>query len=241
VLLIEPQFLERVDVKANHLPADLPYWQRAGWESGQDAASGAKISSFSVVDAILAALANRDLFPHLRDVVIAGHSGGGQMVQRYAVLGRGEQAFGAAGVHVRYVVANPSSYVYFTAARPSAGDCAGYDDWKYGLNNLPPYGADSEKAALETRYAGRDVRYLLGTADIDPNHPALDKSCMAERQGPDRYARGTAYFRYLRRRHHGQFAQQLFPVADIGHDARKMFTAACGLSAVYDVPGCAAK
>jgi hypothetical protein len=34
------------------------------------------------------------------------------------------------------------------------------------------------------------VIYLLGTADTNPDHPALDKSCMAEAQGPYRYVRG---------------------------------------------------
>jgi hypothetical protein len=45
-------------------------------------------------------------------------------------------------------------------------------------------------AELEQRYVARQVIYLLGTADTNPDHPALDKSCMAEAQGPYRYVRG---------------------------------------------------
>ena len=80
----------------------------------------APISSFEVIDVILARLADRARFPDLRRVVVAGHSGGGQMVQRYAVVGHGEAALTAAGIAVRYVVANPSSYLYFSAERPRA-------------------------------------------------------------------------------------------------------------------------
>jgi hypothetical protein len=41
--------------------------------------------------------------------------------------------------------------------------------------------------------AARHAIYLLGTLDTNPNHPVLDKSWMAEAQGPYRYARGHTY------------------------------------------------
>jgi trehalose 6-phosphate synthase len=58
-------------------------------------------------------------FPDLKTVVLAGHSGGGQLVHRYAVVGKAPAALASAGIHLRYVVANPSSYVYFSDARPA--------------------------------------------------------------------------------------------------------------------------
>ena len=45
------------------------------------------------------------------------------------------------------------------------------------------------------RYAARDVTYLLGGADNNPEH-RLDKTCGAEAQGSTRLARGTAYLQY---------------------------------------------
>jgi pimeloyl-ACP methyl ester carboxylesterase len=247
VLLIEPQFLDDRDVAGQHLPAETLRWSHSGWERGDEAHGPAPISSFAALDAILAKLGDRALFPALKTVVVAGHSGGGQVVQRYAVAGRGESALTKAGIHVRYVVANPSSYVYFSPERP-AGDefapfdaaaCPAYDRWKYGMTGLPPYLAGQDAAALEAAYAARDVVYLLGEADNNPNHRALDKTCMAEAEGPNRYARGLAYFRYLKQRRPVGLAHRLLRVPEVGHDSDLMFNSACGLAALYDLPGCA--
>jgi hypothetical protein len=82
------------------------------------------------------------------------------------------------------------------------------------------------------------VIYLLGTADTDPNHPALDKSCMAEAQGPNRYARGHAYFAALQNRYGTALRQAVYDVPGIGHDGDAMLTSACGLAALFDLPGC---
>jgi hypothetical protein len=51
---------------------------------------------------------------------------------------------------------------------------------------------------LERRYVGRDVVYLLGTADNNPNHWELDKSCAGEAEGADRYTRGVIFFAICR-------------------------------------------
>ena len=74
------------------MPAETLRWGHFGWEAGDDAHGPAPISSFAALDAILARLADRASFPALKTVVIAGHSGGGQLVQRYAVAGHGEDA-----------------------------------------------------------------------------------------------------------------------------------------------------
>jgi hypothetical protein len=114
----------------------------------------------------------------------------------YAIAGRGEAALTHEGIGVRYVVANPSSYAYFSAERqePSiAASCLGSNDWKYGMESRPAYLAAPTPGALEQGYVGRRVIYLLGTLDTNPNHPALDKSCMGKAQGPYRCARGHAY------------------------------------------------
>jgi len=248
VLLVEPQFLDEVDAAAQHLPAETLRWAGTNWEGGDDAVGPAPISSFAALDAILARLADRASFPALKTVVVAGHSGGGQLVQRYAVAGRGDSALVKAGIHVRYLVANPSSYVYFSAERPigdefavfDAAACPAYDRWKYGMTGLPPYVRGHNAAELEAAYAARDVVYLLGAADTNPRDRTLDKSCMAEAEGPDHLARGLAYFRYMQRRHGTALAHRLLVAPDVGHDGDRMFTSPCGLAAVYDRPGCAA-
>ena len=130
-LMIVPQFLADIDIEAHHLPLDTLRWTLEGWEGGDDATGPKPASSFEALDAILARLADRALFPKLTDVVVAGHSGGGQVVQRYAIAGRGEAALTRQHIAVRYVVANPSSYAYFSAERTDreiATSCPGFND-----------------------------------------------------------------------------------------------------------------
>lgn len=247
-VLIAPQFLADVDIAAHQLPADVLRWSFTGWQGGENALAPAPISSFAALDAILSRLADRQRFPDLRSVVIAGHSGGAQVVQRYAILGRGPAAV-PAGVGLRYVVANPSSYAWFSSERPDGkggfspfnpATCPRFDHWKYGMHGLPPYAAAANPDALRRAYLARDVIYLLGTADTDPHHPALDRSCMAEAQGPNRLARGLAYTAYLRDRGGPAFHQRVSLVPGVGHSAERMLTSACGLAALFDRPGCSA-
>ena len=95
-----------------------------------------------MVDALLAQLADRSLFPNLKTVVLAGHGGGGQVVQRYAVVGKAVAALSSAGIHLRYVIANPASYLYFSDERPApfrSADCPDFNHWKYGPVEPPSY------------------------------------------------------------------------------------------------------
>jgi pimeloyl-ACP methyl ester carboxylesterase len=256
-LLITPQFLAQVDIDQYHLPSNILRWAPEAWMGGDDATS-APVSSFDAIDAILARLADRRIFPNLKSVIVAGHSGGGQVVQRYAVVGHGGDALLRVGIHVRYVIANPSSYLYFSPERPvlkaetefafalPAKTCyAKYDLWKYGVNDPPRYVGERSFTELEQNYLHRDVRYLLGTNDIDPNHPALDKSCSGEDEGPYRFFRGKAYFRYLELRHpeleQPSASQQLWFVSGVEHDGDKMFNSACGLAALFDAGSCSTR
>jgi hypothetical protein len=241
-LLIVPQFLAGVDVRHHRLPPDMLHWTLESWMGGEPAEAPAPISSFDALDAILARLMDRAGFPNLRSVVVAGHSGGGQVAHRYAVLGRGGDRLQAVGLAVRYVVANPSSYVYFNPERPTldggfarfpAARCPGFDAWKYGMNGLPPYAGAAAPAALEAPFAGRQVVYLWGGGDTDRDQPALDRSCAAAAQGPHRLARGQAYFAYLKARH-PDLAHRAAVVPGVGHDGGAMFRSAPGLAALFD-------
>lgn len=240
-LMIVPQFLAEVDIEAHRLPADTLRWSLVGWEGGEAALAPNPVSSFEALDAILAKLSDRRIFPNLKQVVVAGHSGGGQVAQRYAIAGKGEAALSRQHIEIRYVVANPSSYAYFSNERPVpaiAASCAGYNDWKYGMDQRPPYLADATPVALEQRYVERDVIYLLGSLDTKP---AADKSCMGEAQGPNRYARGHAYADAMAKRNHGTPNHRVWDVAGVGHDGDKMLTSKCGLAALFDSPGCGAE
>ncbi len=233
-LLIVPQFLAGIDIRHHGLPEPVLRWSVEGWMGGEPAEGPVPASSFEALDAILAHLNDRSNFPALRRVVLAGHSAGAQLVQRYAVIGRGEAALEAAGRTLRQVVANPSSYLYFNADRPfPVGDCPDFDRWKYGMTDLPPYAGAVSTAALEAAYARREVIYLWGGEDSDTEQPALDRSCAALAQGPHRLARGQAYFAYLQARH-ADLAHRAVIVPGVGHDGAAMFCSALARAALFD-------
>jgi pimeloyl-ACP methyl ester carboxylesterase len=242
-LLIVPQFLASADIAAHDLDQDTLHWDWTGWMGGDDAVGPAPISSFEVLDSLVEEVSDRSRFASLREVVIAGHSGGAQVAHRYAVVGRAAALLAEQGVHCRYVIANPSSYVYFDKLRPDGNGgfspadestCTGVDTWKYGIHQPPRYASgDASFDVLEQRYARSDVIYLLGEADCDPQHQALDRSCAANAQGPHRLARGLAYFEYLRRRH-PRLAHRCWQVPGVGHNGQGMFNSADGLLALFD-------
>ncbi|QUW67451.1 alpha/beta hydrolase [Pseudomonas synxantha] len=234
-LVIAPQFLNQSDVKRNHLGNQVLRWKGNDWMAGESSTAPGQVSSYGALDQIIKHLGNRKLFPALKEIVIAGHSGGGQVVQRFALTGHDHPLLHSEGISLRYVVANPSSYAYFSPQRPVPFDtasCPSFNDWKYGMQKLPDYVGDRGAQQLEKAYVSRDITYLLGQQDTDPNHPALDKSCEAETQGAYRLIRGHNYFGYLKLRH-PQLSHKLVEVPGVGHDGDKMFTSPEGEKVLF--------
>ena len=236
-LIIAPQFLNESDGGRHALQGNVLRWHANDWMAGEPAVSPTPVSSYAALDQILQRLGDRKRFPDLREVVIAGHSGGAQVVQRYALTTEADKSLESEGIKVRYVIANPSSYAYFNAQRPVAGfdpaTCPGFNTWKYGLKDLPAYAKGQKPASLEQAYTRRDITYLLGAQDTDPNQPALDKSCEAEAQGAYRLIRGHNYFDYLSQRHPQGLNQRLVEVPGVGHNGDQMFTSPEGQKALF--------
>lgn len=238
VLLIAPKYLVTSDTASRY--DGMPKWGTRDWAAGLDAtAFGFPLSAFAVIDDILALVTDRARLPALGTIIVAGHSAGGQLVQRYAVLNRIDEEIRSSGRELRYIVANPSSYLYFNDLRPAARGfapydaalCPEYDHYRYGLQAMIPYGAGMDGTTLFRRYARRAVTYLLGTADNNPDHRVLDRSCPAMAQGSTRLERGRAFLRYERflagktaRGHH-----LAYEVNDVGHDQSRMFGSVCGV------------
>ncbi len=249
-LLIVPQFFAAPDA-AKFDVSGMPVWTRGGWLGGENAVSkGLEVSSLQVYDDLLRWLADRQRFPALKDVVLAGHSAGAQLVHRYAVLNRADEALRRAGLDVRYVIANPSSYLYFTDERPRAGvfvkfdgaACPNFNQYKYGFVKLVPYAGEADPRAVFERYALRNVTYLLGEKDNDPQYPSLDKRCAAQAQGASRLDRGRAYLRYERylAGERSKLVHRGYEVLDVAHDQRGMFRSVCGARAIFAQSGDAA-
>jgi pimeloyl-ACP methyl ester carboxylesterase len=231
-LVIAPQFVEHSELEGQKVSPQTLYWN-GKWPGGSDALAPAPISSYDVFDAMIARLSDAARFPKLREIVLIGHSAGGQIVQRYAVVGKAPQLDSGARVPVHLVVSNPSSYFYFDDWRPvPQRNCPDFNQWRYGLSGAPRYVAGSA-AELETRYVARHVTYLMGTADTNPKEDDLDRSCGGEAQGPYRFARAKYFIAYIGRRHPSGTAQDYAFVEGVPHDNRKMFTSPCGLAVVF--------
>ncbi|WMD21251.1 hypothetical protein RAS12_02450 [Achromobacter seleniivolatilans] len=246
-LILAPRFSGSIDSGFGGMAA----WRKSSWEDGEESVQAAgrpaPVASFQVLDDLLRSLDDRKRLPALAGIVLAGHSAGAQLVQRYAVLNNTDGPLRRDGLALRYVIANPSSYLYLTNERPRAdgkgyapyerGICPTYNQYKYGTDKLPPYARETDESKLFVRYAARDVTYLLGSADNNPEHRLLDKTCGAEAQGATRLARGTGYLQYeyvlaSRGAKPVTLHRASFEVGAVGHDNRGMFGSVCGAQAL---------
>ncbi len=69
-------------------------WQ-SSWRTGGPARDNPGLTSFDFVDEILRKLARKSTFPNLRQIVVTGHSAGGQFTNRYAMANKVHDTLGA--------------------------------------------------------------------------------------------------------------------------------------------------
>jgi pimeloyl-ACP methyl ester carboxylesterase len=230
-LLLVPHFLTQSDTSPD---SNIPLWRGGNWMQCQDSRGKEAINSCGVLDDIARYLSSGKRFPVLKEIVFVGHSAGGQLMQRYAVLNNSEEALGKTGIRVRYVISSPSSYLYLDDNRPEGESfkpvntilCPGYNNFRYGLGNMVPYGQGLDGEQLFKRYAAREVLYLVGAQDNDPAYESLDKSCGAAMQGTDRLDRHRNYLRYeqfLARKWKTPVKRGVMVVPGAGHEAADIF------------------
>ncbi|EIK95704.1 hypothetical protein PMM47T1_15001 [Pseudomonas sp. M47T1] len=163
-------------------------WSCGGWAQGDPALNAPSVTSFQAMDALIAEVHRQ--WPSVNTITVAGFSAGAQLVQHYI-------GFAAPQPGLRFVVADPGSWLYFNSARPyPVGDCPALEQWKYGTRQLPSWLAHDGQAAAK-QYAAAEVHYLAGTLDTGSGkgtaYKVLDRSCAAMAQGPFRLERAQAY------------------------------------------------
>lgn len=235
----------------DHLQPHEVSWRCGGdsWRSGGNASSDPALTSFDFMDQILRKLADRQKFPNLAVIVVAGHSAGGQFVSRYEMANRIADHL---GVPVHYVIANPSSYAWPDATRAlpvgdgspanavagwretdphthfsygtfDATKAPAYDKWPYGLEQRTSgYTMTMSDQQLRQQLAGRTAFYLLSQVDTLPLG-GFDGSPNAMAQGATRRARGEAFVKYLREHLDATHSKALI-VPECGHNDRCVFT-----------------
>lgn len=196
---IAPNFLSTLMDPKVRTGNRLGWADQDGWAGGDapTAPANATANLAAVLDYYLDSLSNTAIYPLLDTVVFVGHGAGAQAVQRYAVLGKDPSR---ASLKVRYVVANPSTNLYFTIDRPQSVDvtaCDYFNDFRYGLEEYEsPYPKTLSDVALFKRYLSRDVRYLVGQNDLKSDEG--DQNCAAlAAGGVRRRDRNLNYWAYL--------------------------------------------
>lgn len=259
-LIVAPQL-----VAFNHLenfygngnvPTDIMFAGHSRFNGGLSRNTTVRISFFTAIDQLLERIVNSDNLPNLRRVVLVGHSAGGQFVNRYAA----STPVQCLGLSFRYIVLNPSHYLYFsnerwipgtsydfsvpgTEIRDSISECSSnhnafedYNDYYYGLDDLWRYhdrrGITPD--IMRKRYEIRNIIHLVGENDNNPNAPGLSRSCMAMLQGRNRRERGEIYSAYLTHTF-GNRANHRFEVVPVaGHSGRQMITSAIGRQFIFE-------
>jgi hypothetical protein len=242
-MVIGPHMLSKECYEKNrdrYNKGHYPYWDDR-WRGGIDSENSPKISNFACMDKMILEIHRN--YPTIKIFVFAGHSAGGQIISRYSLSNTIHDSLVADGCHVRYVIANPSSFVYLDAYRPDLDnesgfiritknpcDSVAFNDWKYGLDNIYPYPASTPVTTMIEKYRNREIVLLLGTKDNDTNHKGLDKKCAGMLQGRHRMERGLRYYEYL-----GFFygkdvysTKFIALVSGVGHHGGEMFQSDVG-------------
>jgi hypothetical protein len=257
-LIISPFFKTE-----NDEPADDDYFfSNSGWKQGNTSNNaGTHISSFAVADRMMTEALTRGYFPNLRNVIVTGHSAGGQYTQRYALTSPLVEQY--PNLKFKFAVLNPSSYTYLDGLRPHptkihrfdypiftiagqaimrpeylavAGLCAdAYNDYKYGLERKNSYGNKTSNAKLIKNYLKRDVYYLLGSEDNDEYDDDLDKTCPAKLEGRTRLDRGVKYSDYLNI-YYPQAQHTLEIIPEVDHNSDEMYNSPITTKILFDQP-----
>ncbi|KIK55672.1 hypothetical protein GYMLUDRAFT_175314 [Collybiopsis luxurians FD-317 M1] len=194
ISIMAPCFWTELDVQAGAAQSDVLVFGLTTWIDGKEnvgPSTISKYSSFRVLDDLIAYYMDRIRYPNLNTVVLAGHSAGGQMVQRYAGLRRAN----VDDDRLHFWVANPGSLMWLSPDRPYPNaSCEGIDDYKYGLaGNFPWYGRGLDRDSITPLYNQRIINYAWGTADNGPG----DTRCEAETQGSTHLTRGQNFVQMI--------------------------------------------
>ena len=244
-IIIAPQFLITADLNHWHPSTEFAFWSgTTPWSSGglsnftNEHPRDYEISSYTIMDSLIAHLLT--IYPNIQDIALAGNSAGGQFVNRYAA---GSDQY--AERKIRYIVSAPSSYVYMDEYRyreylfpinwELPENCVGYNDYKYGLDDLNDYMSIMGIDSIRERYSRRKIQYLIGSIDTGGT-----QDCESMAQGSNRLERSIIYYNYLQYFYGSQIVdnQQIALISGIGHDHNGIFSSSCGRNAIFNIGDC---
>ena len=232
-IVLAPHFQERAEAAAGE------HSWKGNWREGGESDG---VGSYTVVDTLIARLRG-GAFPNLRWIVLTGHSSGGQFVQRYAAFTDVDLQPGTNSALIKFVPANPSSYVYLNRYRYGGKtnqwfipekDCPsgdGYNEWKYGLDGLYGYTAARGAEFARAHLPRRRIEVLAGTADVLADD-GFDTDCAGMFQGATRYERAQNFKAFMDH-FYPTNRVTLTSVPGVGHSGPGMLSSPQGLNALF--------
>ncbi|KAH7040965.1 uncharacterized protein B0I36DRAFT_344618 [Microdochium trichocladiopsis] len=224
-------------------------WWASAWSAGavnNYPPETKTVSSFAVLDQIVQYFGNLERFPNMRQIIVAGHSLGGQTVQRYVAVGKTRQELGVT-VPVDYWIGDPNSFVWLNETRPFPVDaCSDFDNYREGFTGYEAYGAEHTgqpmnynlelvsqgSEAIIKNFQDKPVHWARATRDLG-DHP--DDGCGPYTQGKDRNERFFAFIRQFPPSCTSQSAEACDTVdfVDASHDAPALFADESGLARLF--------
>jgi hypothetical protein len=193
-------------------PSPALVWYNDEWSGGANnewPPDTRTVSSFDTLDQIIQWYANKDIFPNINQIIVSGHSMGGQMVNRFAAVGKTGAQLGI-DTPVSYWIGDPNSLIWFSTTRPlSTGKCASeYDDYREGFTNYDTYGSDfstpmtyntdlvaAGRTALYENYKNRTIAYARALKDKGDYNP--DNECAQYTTGAERNERFFEFIQHF--------------------------------------------
>ncbi|SPO48597.1 uncharacterized protein PSANT_06288 [Moesziomyces antarcticus] len=244
-VIIAPAMLNQLDLQAGAARPNEIVFHGSSWQRGAPSRNPPMkhaVTSYAAVDQIIDDLFNRTSYPNLNQIVVAGHSMGGQATQRYALMKKTK----VYDNNVRFWIGNPGSWAWLTDARPySNASCAAgneYDTWPYGLNGnqtkLTSYARKdviANKTYVIDRFLNRQVSYALALLDIG----AGDTHCQALWQGGNHLDRGSQFVLQYQNASSSYFNGKFPPrhtldyIANVSHQDYAMYSTNMSLQRLF--------
>lgn len=243
VAVIAPYFTNGADKGYSYPWADKStsnalVWKASEWSAGannQYPHHSSNTSSFFVLDTLIQYFDNKTLFPQMNEIVLVGHSMGGQMLQRYAAISPQVDT----NSPVTLWVGNPNSYAWLDSDRPlSTANCSIYDDYREGYSNFDAYpmtygtslvsqGVD----AIQSNFQSKRIAYARGLLD----HGDDSTNCAPYTTGKDRNERFFEFIKAFPPTCDDVTARDCDTVdlIDVSHDNGQMFHSDAGLARLF--------
>ena len=178
------------------------------WRGGGDA-NGTSMSSYDVVDEILAQLSDCEKYPNLKRIALIGYSAGGQFVDRYVAVGKGAVRV---GITLVYAAMSPSTFLVPTST----------EIWHYGISNRPRYCREtSDEQIMENL---RQRHCLYGCGALDTREGSLDKTPPAMKQGANRIERYRNFKALVEKDPHRAAVTVFHTFDSLAHESLKTYT-----------------